>query len=67
MIFKVSSLKNQGGRTDFFLSILNLIFTACVAWKIQFEIDKKSSSSNWIFLTRDFKNQVEMDRGLASI
>ena len=34
--------------------------------KIWFEIDKKPSSSNLIFQTRDFKNQMEMDRGIVT-
>ena len=32
----------------------------------KFEIDKKSSLSNWNFQTRDLKNQVEMDRGIGT-
>ena len=35
---------------------------ATQAVKIQIDIDKKSSSLNLIFQTRDFKNQVEMDK-----
>ena len=36
-----------------FLSFLNFIFTACA--KIQFKLDQKSSSSNLIFQTKNFK------------
>ena len=31
--------------------------------KIQFKLDKKSSLSNLIFQTRDFKTQVQINRG----
>ena len=41
---------------------LHLIFRYLVQ-KIQFEIEKKSSSSKLIFQTRNYKNQVEMDKG----
>ena len=40
---------------------------ATQAVKVQFEIDKKYSSSNQIIQTRDFKNQLEMDRGFDTL
>ena len=49
LIFEKSSLKNQVGQT--FLSISNLIFTACVACKIQVQNRLKTSSFNLIFQT----------------
>ena len=54
LIFEISSLKNQVG-TGF--------LQATQAVKIQFKIDKKSSSSNMIFLTRNFKILVQINKG----
>ena len=54
-------------------SWVNLIFClfqtlqATQAVKIKFEIDKKSCSSNWIFQTGFFKNQVQINRDLESL
>ena len=43
-----------------FLRNLVWIFQATEAVKIKFEIDQKSNSSNLIFITRVFKNQVHV-------
>ena len=42
----------------YFLSGLNLTFTACVACKIQY-LDQKWSSSNLIFQTQFFENHAQ--------
>ena len=63
MIFETSSSKNLVWQTGFFFLFQTRFLKATQAVKIQFEIDKKSTSSNLIFQTRDFKNQVEMDGG----
>ena len=51
-------------------SLINWNFCLLQTWilqflgvKIRFKLDKKSSSSNSIFKTRIFKNQVQTDRG----
>ena len=53
--------------TLYFLSISNLIFTACVACKNQVwnrqKIKFKNQVQKSILWTRYFKNQVQMDRG----
>mgnify|MGYP006863675351 CR=1 FL=1 len=59
LIFEKSSLKNPIGKTCF-LSILNLNFAGYTGRIIKFEIDKKSSSFNWIFQTGVFKIQVQI-------
>ena len=51
LIFEKSSLKNQVGQT--FLSISNLIFTACVACKIQVQNRQKIK-----FVQLDFLNLI---------
>ena len=57
LIFEKSSFKNQVGQI-WFLIILNLKFAGSQAVKINFEIDQKSSLSNFWF----FKNQVQINR-----
>ena len=52
-------LKNQVWNS----SLMNWIFTACGACKIQVWKRQKSSSSNLIFQTQIFKNQVQTDGG----
>ena len=70
LIFEISSSRNWFLNLIFeldFLSISNLIFTACVACKnpvrnrqkIKFK-NQVQKSFSW---NRDFKNQVQMDRG----
>jgi hypothetical protein len=34
---------------------------------IQFKLEKISSSSNWIFKTGNYKNEVPIDRGITSV
>ena len=46
-------------------SLMNLIFKACVACINPIKKDKKPSSSNSIFQTRDVENQVQFNKGSA--
>ena len=62
LIFEIPSFLKK-------LSLMNFIFGLVWTWFLQatqivknkFEPDKKSSSLNSFFQTRDFKNQVQID------
>ena len=61
-----SAPKNQLDELDFWSSS-NFISTAYVACKIQVRCKQKLSSSNLIFGTQFFKNQVQINRGSVKL